>query len=57
VTVAGRICFSLGVAKTAPEIRDSSIITFMLAASGEGFFGVSGAFRGVLASGVFLALV
>ncbi|MCK7612135.1 benzoate/H(+) symporter BenE family transporter [Roseibium sediminicola] len=48
--------FSIGEATKSPETRDSAIITFMVTASGVSFFGVSGAFWGLLAGGAFMAL-
>jgi len=48
--------FSIGEATKSPDTRDSAIITFMVTASGVSFFGVSGAFWGLLAGGAFMAL-
>jgi len=48
--------FSIGEATKSADTRDSAIITFAVTASGVGFFGVSGAFWGLLAGGIFMAL-
>ncbi|KZM50212.1 benzoate/H(+) symporter BenE family transporter [Labrenzia sp. OB1] len=48
--------FSIGEATKAAGTRDSAIITFAVTASGVSFFGVSGAFWGLLAGGAFMAL-
>jgi benzoate membrane transport protein len=39
-----------------PREREAAVITFLVTASGVGFFGVSGAFWGLIAGGVMLAL-
>jgi benzoate membrane transport protein len=39
-----------------PDDREAAIITFLVTASGLGFFGISGAFWGLLAGGAVLAL-
>lgn len=39
-----------------PQDREAAAVTFLLTASGVGFFGVSGAFWGLLAGGVMLAI-
>ena len=38
------------------EDREASAVTFLLTASGAAFFGVSGAFRGLIAGGMMLAI-
>ncbi|MEM9635681.1 MAG: benzoate/H(+) symporter BenE family transporter [Pseudomonadota bacterium] len=48
--------FSIGEATRSADTRDSAIITFVVTASGIGFFGVSGAFWGLLAGGAFMLL-
>ncbi|MES0808556.1 benzoate/H(+) symporter BenE family transporter [Roseibium sp. SCPC15] len=48
--------FSIGEATRSADTRDSAIITFVVTASGISFFGVSGAFWGLLAGGAFMLL-
>ena len=43
-------------AVSAVEGREAALATFLVTASGQGFFGVSGAFWGLLAGGVMLGL-
>lgn len=43
-------------AVTAPEDREAAIVTFVVTASGVGFFGISGAFWGLVAGGAIMAL-
>ena len=43
-------------AVSAVEGREAALVTFLVTASGQGFFGVSGAFWGLLAGGAMLAL-
>ncbi len=43
-------------AVTDPQDREAAIITFVVTASGIGFFGISGAFWGLLAGGAIYAL-
>jgi benzoate membrane transport protein len=40
----------------APDTREAAAITFLVTASGVSFAGVSGAFWGLLAGGLMLAL-
>ncbi|MHA7773059.1 benzoate/H(+) symporter BenE family transporter [Roseibium sp. M-1] len=56
LALLGALAFSVGEATKTPETRDSAIITFLVTASGVSFFGVSGAFWGLLAGGVFMAV-
>ncbi|WP_420410752.1 benzoate/H(+) symporter BenE family transporter [Roseibium sp.] len=57
LALLGALAFSIGEATKAAETRDSAIITFAITASGVSFFGVSGAFWGLLAGGAFMALM
>ena len=57
LALLGAFAFSIGEATKAAETRDSSIITFAITASGVSFFGISGAFWGLLAGGAFMALM
>ena len=43
-------------AVSAPEHREAAVITFVVTASGIGFFGISGAFWGLVAGGRVMAL-
>jgi benzoate membrane transport protein len=43
-------------AVSATEGREAALVTFLVTASGQGFFGVSGAFWGLLAGGAMLGL-
>jgi len=56
IALLGALAFSIGEATRVPENRDSAIITFLVTASGVSFFGVSGAFWGLLAGGAFMAV-
>jgi len=56
LALLGAFAFSIAEATKSAETRDSAIITFMVTASGVSFFGVSGAFWGLLAGGAFMAL-
>ncbi|MGV2976277.1 benzoate/H(+) symporter BenE family transporter [Roseibium alexandrii] len=57
LALLGALAFSIGEATKDAETRDSAIITFAITASGVSFFGVSGAFWGLLAGGAFMALM
>lgn len=57
LALLGALAFSIGEATKAAETRDAAIITFIVTASGISFFGVSGAFWGLLAGGAFMALM
>jgi benzoate membrane transport protein len=57
LALLGALAFSIGEATKEAETRDSAIITFAITASGVSFFGVSGAFWGLLAGGAFMALM
>jgi len=57
LALLGALAFSIGEATKAAETRDSAIVTFAITASGVSFFGVSGAFWGLLAGGAFMALM
>ena len=50
--------FSGAVVKAmeAPETREAAVVTFLVTASGVSFFGVSGAFWGLIAGGALFAL-
>lgn len=56
LALLGALAFSVGEATKSAETRDSAVITFAITASGISFFGVSGAFWGLLAGGAFMAL-
>lgn len=56
LALLGALAFSIGEATKSAETRDSAVITFAITASGISFFGVSGAFWGLLAGGAFMAL-
>ncbi|WP_428646407.1 benzoate/H(+) symporter BenE family transporter [Roseibium sp.] len=56
LALLGALAFSIGEATKSADTRDSAIITFAVTASGVSFFGVSGAFWGLLAGGAFMAL-
>jgi len=56
LALLGAFAFSIGEATKSAETRDSAIITFMVTASGVSFYGVSGAFWGLLAGGAFMVL-
>jgi benzoate membrane transport protein len=43
-------------AAAEPRDREAAIITFLVTASGMTFFGISGAFWGLVAGGAMLAL-
>ena len=43
-------------AVSEPRDREAAVITFVVTASGVSFFGISGAFWGLLAGGAMLAL-
>jgi benzoate membrane transport protein len=57
LALLGALAFSIGEATKEAETRDSAIITFAITASSVSFFGVSGAFWGLLAGGAFMALM
>lgn len=57
LALLGALAFSIGEATKAAETRDSAIVTFAITASGVSFFGVSGAFWGLLAGGAFMTLM
>jgi benzoate membrane transport protein len=44
-------------AVTAPQDREAAVLTFLVTASGLTFFGISGAFWGLIAGGAMLALM
>jgi benzoate membrane transport protein len=48
--------FSIGEATKSADSRESAIITFAVTASGVSFFGVSGAFWGLLAGALFMLI-
>ena len=47
---------SLHNALADPQEREAALVTFVIAASGVGFHGIGGAFWGLLAGAVVLAL-
>ncbi|MEP3429551.1 MAG: benzoate/H(+) symporter BenE family transporter [Roseibium sp.] len=57
LALLGALAFSIGEATKSAETRDSAIVTFAITASGISFFGVSGAFWGLIAGGAFMALM
>jgi benzoate membrane transport protein len=56
LALLGALASSLLGAMQAPEDREAALVTFLVTASGLTFFGVSGAFWGLLAGGAILAL-
>ena len=44
-------------AVSAPQDREAAVLTFLVTASGLTFFGISGAFWGLIAGGAMLALM
>lgn len=56
LALLGAFGSSLLGAVTAPEDREAAIVTFVVTASGLSFFGISGAFWGLVAGGAILAL-
>lgn len=56
LALLGAFGASLNAALSVAEAREAAVITFMVTASGLSFFGVSGAFWGLLAGGAVLAL-
>ncbi len=52
----GAFSGSIVKALEAPEDREAAVVTFLVTASGVSFFGVSGAFWGLIAGGLIYAL-
>lgn len=47
---------SIAAATAAPQHREAAVVTFLVAASGLSFFGIGGAFWGLVAGGAVMAL-
>ena len=56
LALLGSFGAALLAAVATPEDREAAVVTFVVTASGLGFFGVSGAFWGLVAGGAILAL-
>jgi benzoate membrane transport protein len=56
LALLGAFGSSLANALTNPQEREAALVTFLTAASGLSFFGIGGAFWGLLAGGAILAL-
>jgi benzoate membrane transport protein len=56
LALLGALGSSMSAALSAVEDREAALITFLTTASGVGFFGVSGAFWGLIAGGAMMAL-
>jgi benzoate membrane transport protein len=56
LALLGAFGSSLANALTNPEEREAALVTFLTAASGLSFFGIGGAFWGLIAGGAILAL-
>jgi len=56
LALLGAFGSSLGAALAKADEREAALVTFLTAASGVGFFGIGGAFWGLVAGGVVLAL-
>jgi benzoate membrane transport protein len=57
LALIGAFANSLMAATREAETREAAILTFLITASGLSFFGVSGAFWGLIAGGGFMALM
>ena len=57
LALIGAFANSLMAATREAETREAAILTFLITASGLSFFGVSGAFWGLIAGGAFMALM
>ncbi len=56
LALVGAFSSSAMAAFQAPETREAAAITFLVTASGVSFAGISGAFWGLIAGGLMLAL-
>lgn len=56
LALLGAFGASLNNALSAPDDREAALVTFLTAASGLSFFGIGGAFWGLIAGGAILAL-
>jgi benzoate membrane transport protein len=56
LALLGAFGSSLGSALAKPDEREAALVTFLTAASGISFFGIGGAFWGLVAGGALLAL-
>jgi benzoate membrane transport protein len=56
LALLGAFASSLGAALADPDAREAALATFLTAASGLSFFGIGGAFWGLVAGGAILAL-
>jgi benzoate membrane transport protein len=56
LALLGVFASSLGAALADPSAREAALATFLTAASGLSFFGIGGAFWGLVAGGAILAL-
>jgi benzoate membrane transport protein len=56
LALLGAFATAVLAAVQAPQQREAAVITFLVTASGLSFWGVSGAFWGLLAGGAMLAL-
>ena len=56
LALLGALGGSLAGALAEPQEREAAVVTFLVAASGASFYGVGGAFWGLLAGGLMLAV-
>ena len=56
LALLGAFAGALANALSAPDHREAAVVTFLVTASGIGFFGVGGAFWGLLAGGAMMGL-
>jgi benzoate membrane transport protein len=56
LALLGAFAASLAAALTEPRNREAAAVTFLVTASGLSFFGIAGAFWGLLAGGAVMAL-
>ena len=56
LALLGAFAASLAAALTEPRHREAAAVTFLVTASGLSFFGIAGAFWGLLAGGAVMAL-
>ena len=56
LALLGALGGSLAAALAEPQEREAAVVTFVVAASGTSFYGVGGAFWGLLAGGLMLAI-
>ena len=57
LALLGALAGSMMGAVAAVNDREAAVVTFVVTASGISFFGISGAFWGLLAGGLILALI